>query len=335
MLNFDSQGLIPVVIVDDATNTVLLVAFMNQEAYQLTRQTGQTHFYSRSRQKIWHKGEQSGNVQEVRAIFINCEENSLLIRVLQHGEAACHEGYLSCYYRRLLPDGSYETIAERIFDPETVYQTEKSNMDITAENSEESELFEEFENSESTDIIDEPDVVGVHTPLQLEQALRQLYDVYISLRTQDQSADSNTSRLLHEKDHAYLLERLSDELDELFGVQAGEHVHTGLQEDTALEGSQVGYWLSLLAAFHDVAYDSFNPHTAIVRGFTEKYTAEQAADLRQQCIQQLDTDESTQLIRGLLTGFSIVGWACASAGISPLAPIEYDLAQMRHKGLLR
>ena len=60
-------------------------------------------------------------MQEVRAIFVNCEENSLLIRVVQHGNAACHMGYTSCYYRRLLPDGTYETVAERVFDPETVY----------------------------------------------------------------------------------------------------------------------------------------------------------------------------------------------------------------------
>ena len=121
MLTFDSQGLIPAVIVDDATGEVLMVAFMNQEALQRTRETGQTHFYSRSRQKIWHKGEESGNVQDVRDIFINCEENSLLIRVEQRNGAACHEGYHSCYYRRLLPDDSYQTTSERIFDPQQVY----------------------------------------------------------------------------------------------------------------------------------------------------------------------------------------------------------------------
>ncbi len=71
MLNFDSQGLLPAVIVDDASGDVLLVAFMNQEALQRTRETGYTHFFSRSRNKLWRKGEQSGNVQEVRAIFVN------------------------------------------------------------------------------------------------------------------------------------------------------------------------------------------------------------------------------------------------------------------------
>ncbi len=122
MLKFDRQDLIPAIIQDDTTEEVLMVAFMNDEALRLTRETGYIHFFSRSRNTIWRKGEQSGNVQEVRDIFVNCEENSLLIRVVQHGEAACHEGYRSCYYRRLLPDDSYEMMAERIFDPEIVYE---------------------------------------------------------------------------------------------------------------------------------------------------------------------------------------------------------------------
>ena len=121
MLKFDRQELIPAVIQDYVTGDVLMVAFMNEEAFNRTRDTGYTHFFSRSRQTIWRKGEQSGNEQEVRAMFVNCEENSLLIRVIQHGGAACHTGHRSCYYRRLLPDGSYETIDERVFDPEIVY----------------------------------------------------------------------------------------------------------------------------------------------------------------------------------------------------------------------
>jgi phosphoribosyl-AMP cyclohydrolase len=121
VLKFDRQGLIPAVIQDDVTNEVLLVAFMNEEALQRTRETGYAHFFSRSRNKIWRKGEQSGNVQEVRSIFLNCEENSLLIRVVQHGGAACHDGYKSCYYRSLLPNDTYQVVAERIFDPVEVY----------------------------------------------------------------------------------------------------------------------------------------------------------------------------------------------------------------------
>src|SRR5215469_6424716 len=120
-LKFDRQGLIPVVIQDAVTGEVLMVAFMNEEALRKTRETGNTHFFSRSRNVIWHKGEQSGNVQEVQEMFVNCEENSLLIRVIQRGNAACHDGYQSCYYRRVLPDNTYETIAERVFDPAVIY----------------------------------------------------------------------------------------------------------------------------------------------------------------------------------------------------------------------
>src|SRR5438132_14368086 len=121
MLKFDRQSLIPAVIQDDVTDEVLMVAFMNEEAFARTRETGYTHFFSRSRNGIWRKGEQSGNVQAVREIFVNCEENSLLIRVVQHGNAACHMGYRSCYYRRLQPGDTYETVMERLFYPEVVY----------------------------------------------------------------------------------------------------------------------------------------------------------------------------------------------------------------------
>src|SRR5579863_5818085 len=172
MLKFDRSELIPAVIQDDATGDVLMVAFMNEEAYQRTRETGYTHFFSRSRQAIWHKGEQSGNEQEVRAMFVNCEENSLLIRVVQHGGAACHTGYRSCYYRRLLPDDTYETIA-------------LSNTNEHA----------------GTDLI-----------APLETNMRKLYTAYLYLHDHDLSEVSNTSRLLLEHNEGYLIARLADEL---------------------------------------------------------------------------------------------------------------------------
>src|SRR5947199_9492787 len=121
MLKFDRQVLPPTVIQDAAIGEVLMVAFMNHKVLRLTRETGYTHFFSRSRNTIWRKGEKSGNVQEVRDIFVNCEENSLLIKVVQHGNAACHMGYRSCYYRRLQLDDTYETVMERLFAPEVVY----------------------------------------------------------------------------------------------------------------------------------------------------------------------------------------------------------------------
>ena len=313
-----------------------MVASMNQDALQQTRATGFTHFFSRSRNKLWRKGEQSGNVQEVRSIFVNCEENSLLVRVQQHGGAACHDGYYSCYYRRLLPDDTYETVSERIFDPDDVYQKKpleaaKTESVALAEEDEELQVSTSIEDIEidSTDESEE-----AHILPKLDTALRQLYGVYLYLRDHDMTTESNTSRLLHEKSQGYLTSRLADELQELAGVQSGEHVHTGLQADTALEGSQVGYWLFLLASTNNVLYNNFMPHAAILHGYTGQYSEEKSIELRQECLQLLDTDDPEQFARGLGIGFSIIGWACASAGISPLAPAEFDLDQMRRKGLV-
>ncbi|HEX4204363.1 MAG TPA: phosphoribosyl-AMP cyclohydrolase [Ktedonobacteraceae bacterium] len=309
-LQFDRQGLMPAVIVDDASGEVLMMAFMNQEAFQLTLEQGYTHFFSRSRNAIWRKGEQSGNVQEVKGIFVNCEENSLLIRVVQHGDAACHEGYRSCYYRRLMPDGSYQTVAERIFDPATVYQQAHSvpSQSIPA-------VSQELES-------------------QLEEDLRTLYDVYTYLRENDLSEQSNTSRLLQERDQSYLGSRLADELQELADVQSGIHMHTGRQADTALEGSQVSYWLFVLATSLNISYEVFAPHAALLEGYQAHYDETGIIELRQECGTFVASEEQAEVIRGLRLGFACVGWACASAEVSPLAPAEFDIAQMRRRGLV-
>ena len=304
MLKFDRQGLIPSVIQDDATGEVLMVAFMNEEALNLTRKTGYTHFFSRSRNATWRKGEQSGNVQEVRDIFVNCEENSLLIRVIQQGEAACHEGYRSCYFRRLLPDNSYEGVAERLFDPEKVYSRSHTNQ-VTPQQS-----------------------------MELENKLRQLYNVYLYLRDHDLSEESNTSLLLQEHSQSYLVSRLGDELEELANVQAGEHVHSDKQSDTILEGSQVGYWLFLLAAVLRIPYDDFRPHQALLDAFYHGYDSLWSLEQRQNCLNQLISSKPEEIALGLRIGFAVIGWACAAAKVNPLDPAEYDLAQMRRKGLI-
>lgn len=318
-IKFDPQGLIPAVIQDDSTEEVLMVAFMNQEALQRTRETGYTHFFSRSRNKIWHKGEQSGNVQEVRAIFVNCEENSLLIRVRQHGDAACHDGYHSCYYRRLLPDNSYQTVAERIFDPEVVYKTAVHGQAIP-------------EGSEAKIIMDSTEQELAE---KLQSVLSQLYDVYLYLRDHDLSQQSNTSRLLQAADRNYLVKRLADELQELADVQSGRHVHTGRQEDTILEGSQVGYWLFLLAASCRLAYGDFVPHVALLSGYNESCSEAGVMERREECVRLLSEDERGSVVEGLQMGFGIVGWACSEAGVSVMGPGEYDLGEMRGKGLVK
>lgn len=313
MLRFDRQDLIPVVIQDNATEDVLMVAFMNEEALQLTRQTGHTHFFSRSRNRIWHKGEQSGNVQEVRDIFVNCEENSLLIRVVQHGNAACHEGYRSCYYRRLLPDDSYETVAERIFDPEVVYNTAQSNVPSAAT----------------------ADKTRQEREQKLEVEMTQLYAGYLYLRDHNLSEESHTSRLLQERSHGYLVARLADELQELADVQSGEHVHSGRQADTILEGSQVGYWLFLIAATDNQRYNDFTPHASLLSGYYERSSEGKAIEQRQDCLNLLSSHQPSAIAQGLHLGFTLIGWACAEAQVSPLAPTEFDLEQMRRKGLVK
>ncbi len=113
-------GLVPVIAQDWRTGEVLMLAYMNEEAWQRTLETGKVHYFSRSRKKIWLKGESSGHVQLVKDIFLDCDLDTVLIKVEQRGEAACHKGYRSCFYRRL-KDGSLEVVGEKIFDPEVVY----------------------------------------------------------------------------------------------------------------------------------------------------------------------------------------------------------------------
>ena len=100
-LRFGADGLLPVVVQEDGTNAVLLVAFMNRKAFEATLATGQAHFWSRSRQELWHKGATSGDFLFVQSVWVNCEENSLLLKVKLAGSAACHTGHKSCYYREI------------------------------------------------------------------------------------------------------------------------------------------------------------------------------------------------------------------------------------------
>jgi phosphoribosyl-AMP cyclohydrolase len=114
-LKFD-DGLIPVVVQDAGTREVLMVAYANAEALEKTRETGFAHYFSRSRKKLWKKGEESGHVQTVREILVDCDEDCLLYLVGQEG-AACHTGYRSCFYRTI--EG--EIISRQVFDPSKVY----------------------------------------------------------------------------------------------------------------------------------------------------------------------------------------------------------------------
>lgn len=121
-LKFDSQGLIPAIIQERGTGRVLMMAWMNRESLEKTIAARKTHFWSRSRQKLWLKGETSGHVQRVKKIALDCDGDCLLIEVEQVG-AACHKGYKSCFSRALDRNGRVKKLHEkRMFDPKKIYQ---------------------------------------------------------------------------------------------------------------------------------------------------------------------------------------------------------------------
>lgn len=107
-LKFDSNGLIPAITVDAVTNEVLMQAYMNKEALEKTLETGEVHYWSRSRQKLWHKGEESGHFQKVKAIYADCDGDSLLIAVEQVGGIACHTGSRSCFFNEIKKFGDQD-----------------------------------------------------------------------------------------------------------------------------------------------------------------------------------------------------------------------------------
>jgi phosphoribosyl-AMP cyclohydrolase len=120
LLKYDQKGLIGAIIQDADNGDVLMFAFMNESSLRDTLRTGKTHFWSRSRRKYWMKGESSGHTQDVVAVFTDCDQDVLLIQVRQHG-AACHEGYRSCFFRRLDEQGRWQVVAEKVFNPDDVY----------------------------------------------------------------------------------------------------------------------------------------------------------------------------------------------------------------------
>jgi phosphoribosyl-AMP cyclohydrolase len=114
-------GLLPAIAQDAETGEVLMMAYMNAESYAETLATGRAVYYSRSRQRLWRKGEESGNVQLVRSVYLDCDLDTILLKVQQVGGAACHEGYSSCFFRQVTPQG-LQIVGTRVFDPKDVYK---------------------------------------------------------------------------------------------------------------------------------------------------------------------------------------------------------------------
>ena len=114
-------GLVPAVVQDYQTGEVLMLAFMNEEAWRATLLSGQATYYSRSRQTLWVKGETSGNLQLVKEIRVDCDDDTVLLKVEQLGGAACHTGYRSCFFKQI-ENGAVKITATPVFDPEEVYK---------------------------------------------------------------------------------------------------------------------------------------------------------------------------------------------------------------------
>lgn len=123
-VNWDPDGLVPAIAQDSETGRVLMLAWMNREALQLTVESGKATYWSRSRGKIWQKGEASGHSQIIEEIYIDCDEDAIVLLVRQSGGIACHTGRRSCFYRRL-DNGNWQTVDPVIRDPEEIYQEDE------------------------------------------------------------------------------------------------------------------------------------------------------------------------------------------------------------------
>jgi len=116
------DGLLPAIVQDYRSNKVLMLAYINKASWEKTLDTGEAHYWSRSRQEIWHKGGTSGHVQKIKEIYADCDMDTVLFMVEQVGGAACHTGYETCFHKKVDRNGVMTIVGERIFDPEKVYK---------------------------------------------------------------------------------------------------------------------------------------------------------------------------------------------------------------------
>ena len=115
------NGLLPAIAQDYKTGKILMLAYINQESWEKSLETGDVHYYSRSRSELWHKGGTSGNVQKIKEIYTDCDNDTIVFKVEQVGGAACHTGRETCFYQKINLDGEVTIVGEQIFDPEEVY----------------------------------------------------------------------------------------------------------------------------------------------------------------------------------------------------------------------
>ncbi len=122
-LNFTKgNGLLPAIVQDHDSGKILMLAYINKSSWEKTLETGEAHYWSRSRQELWHKGGTSGHVQKIKEIYVDCDHDTVLFKVEQVGGAACHTGYESCFYQKVDTNGDVTVVGEKIFDPRKVYK---------------------------------------------------------------------------------------------------------------------------------------------------------------------------------------------------------------------
>lgn len=295
-IRFGSDGLVPVVIQDADSDAVLMVAFMNDEALRRTRETGRTHFWSRSRRALWRKGETSGHEQIVVEIFVNCEQNSLLITVRQIG-AACHTGYPTCYYRRLEHDGSLDVVRDRWFDPADVYDASGQT---------------------------------------LADRTRRWFGAYEFLRDIDLTDVSGTSRRLRDRDVAVeprIADELRELAGVISGTHRhSDATSDAVLEGTqslywlALSAAKAGL------RWDDLGPDrALSTNSVDVRPETAAALLEAEASAWDDFAANPDR---TVLAARVHAAMALVAQACRTAGVSPAALVNHDLNDLRSKPYL-
>jgi phosphoribosyl-AMP cyclohydrolase len=304
-IRFGTDGLAPVVVQDVVTGDVLMLAHMNEDALRLTYETGRAHYWSRGRNALWRKGETSGHEQLVEEVLVNCEQNSLLLLVRQVG-AVCHDGYPTCFYRRAAPDGSLTIVRERSFDPSTVYR--------------DSPIAPRADESLAVD--------------SLAEATRRQFGAYAYLRDHDLTSESETSRRLRDS-HQNFRRRIADELRELAGVLNGEHRHAGPEHDLLLEASQVIYWLLLESLRNRITWMTLRPDRALATVDALLPVATVGRLLLAEANRwSEDMRANPDIAPAVHASMSLVGQACVSAGLDPLAVIQFDIAELESRAYL-
>ncbi len=215
-IDWDKNPLIPAIAQDFKTSEVLMLAYMNKESLELTLKSGVVHYFSRSKQRIWKKGEESGNIQNVKELFLDCDSDTILIKVEQVGDSACHTGKRSCFFKKI-ENSEIKEIGEKIFDPslrysviDRLYHEIESKKDGDVEKSYTALLFQKGENSIIKKVIEESGELcfaikdGNEEEI-IHEGADLLYHVLVALKYREVSP-----------------ERIKQELEKRFGVSGIE-----------------------------------------------------------------------------------------------------------------